>query len=254
MTTEMKKNKDLIKILSISGGTGSLDIKLSMSISNKINSFINSFIPEPDVERELRMLRRQRALKQNMAKIASKVHKDGFKKFVARFENEMLEKFNLFSELSMNDANKLVLFYSTLPKTGKKNFNNLFNWEEQQLLKARYRDWKSDRLKKKGEEGDLENMKVKEDNRRISEKIEDIAQKLTKVVLKTKLQIEPIKICICNEANEIITIVGVDIGSLELLIDDIFTQTHFFKLMGLTIESRKRLYVLSTMTEVRFAV
>ena len=81
--------------------------------------------------------------------------------------------------------------------------------------------------------------------------INEVAKKLKSVVAKVNFSFDPINISVCDDADELINRVNVEIGKLELIVDEVYRQMHMFKFMGLRVESKKSLTVLGSLIKVK---
>lgn len=70
-------------------------------------------------------------------------------------------------------------------------------------------------------------------------------------VAKVNFSFDPITVSTCDDANDLITRAKINLGKLEVLIDEVYSKMHLLKFMGLKIESKKSLVVLSALVDVR---
>ena len=113
----MISSKELIKIVSISGSTGHLDVKFSTALLKKFNGLVEVLTPVPNINREVRMERALKNAKMNFANGMSKLHKKGVIDILEQFKQEMNLKLDFFVNFSPLDLKNLPIYKSI--RTGK---------------------------------------------------------------------------------------------------------------------------------------
>ena len=79
----------------------------------------------------------------------------------------------------------------------------------------------------------------------------EIAKKLENFVVKVNLDLKSLSINVCDESNELINRASIDLGKLELLVDEVYSKMHLFKFMGVKVEAKKSIVVLAQLIHVR---
>ena len=69
-------------------------------------------------------------------------------------------------------------------------------------------------------------------------------------MIKVNLDLKPISLSVCDESNELIKRVSVDLGKLELLVDEVYSKMHLFKFMGVKVEAKKSIVILADIVHV----
>ena len=112
LETEMVSTKELIKIITISGGTGNVEIKFSTALLKKFNGLVEVLTPVPNINREIRLERAIKNAKMNFANGMSKLHKKGVIDILEQFKQEMNLKLDFFINFSPLDLKKLPIYKS----------------------------------------------------------------------------------------------------------------------------------------------
>jgi len=86
----------------------------------------------------------------------------------------------------------------------------------------------------------------------IEDKINEISKKLNNVVLKVNFNFDPLTLSFCDDNNQLINRANVDLGKLEVVIDEVYSHMHLIKFMGLKVESKKKLKVMGYLVKVNF--
>jgi len=227
-------------------------MKLSSAIFNKIESIVASIMPIPDVEREIRMKRRKKRFKMGFVNIAGKIYKQGVASIKEQFQTMMIDKFNFFSSFNEEHLKNLIQYNAAVTKAlrakGKKTQIDKVIVARDKRLQSEYLAWAKKRNQEKAEANKVD---IEEEEQfsgiTIANKISD---KLSKFIIKIKLNINTLRVSITDDNDEQISSISVYIGDVDLLMDEVYSQAHSLRLLGVTIESKKRLYILGMLVDV----
>lgn len=82
------------------------------------------------------------------------------------------------------------------------------------------------------------------------ETLQILMEVLKKVVLKMDFNLDPIEICMSDDSGEIVSRSAFEFGNILMLIDELYAKKHFFKFMGIRLESKKSVYILENILKV----
>jgi membrane-associated HD superfamily phosphohydrolase len=154
---------------------------------------------------------------------------------------------HLFSRLNEQDVQHLL-------KKDERAFNRtkttMVNQAERNMVMEDYLHYvRGKALKTK--EIELEQSRVKVANEKsVEDSLNELSEKLNNIVFKMNFNFDPVTLSFCDDQNQLINRVNLDVGKLEVLIDEVYSYMHLVKFMGLKIESKKKLKVMGTLVKV----
>lgn len=86
--TQINLNDHIVNVLSISGGTGDLNLKISSILTQKINALKETLVPENDPNRDLRLKKNAEKMKIGVAKVANKFVKGSMNRDILNYESK----------------------------------------------------------------------------------------------------------------------------------------------------------------------
>lgn len=224
-------NLKLIKIVSLNGGTGQLDIKVSSSIADTLKSRLRSLIPKPIIEDEAAKERKKRKTQMSIKHGVEILQSEGLLAQKYRntdFDKEMQTKISFFADFNEADLDNLATYQAIKTSNRRKAPPMIFTPAEAERLKRGYRFW----------------IKQKNNTSKVSTEISPLISKIetisSHVIFKMKLELTPIRFCLVSATNEIIAIASFDLKSVEMKLDDIYTYNNYFKAFGVKVETRKK--------------
>jgi len=88
--TQINLKDHIVNVLTLSGGSGDLDLKISSILTQKINDLKETLVPADDPNRELRIKKNADKMKIGVAKIANKFVKGSMNKDIRDYESKIL--------------------------------------------------------------------------------------------------------------------------------------------------------------------
>ena len=84
----------------------------------------------------------------------------------------------------------------------------------------------------------------------IQDRICKVQNRIKNFVVRLNVEIGKIDLLITDQKDEEFTTLEIDIGTLEILMDEVFNQKHFVKVLGLSVESRTHINVIGVIADV----
>lgn len=66
------------------------------------------------------------------------------------------------------------------------------------------------------------------------------------------MKFDPVRMKFLDDSGKLVSSVEMDVGKLEVKVDEIYTKNHYLKFMGLNVQSKDSLVVLGMLVNVSF--
>lgn len=66
------------------------------------------------------------------------------------------------------------------------------------------------------------------------------------------MKFDPVRMKFLDDSGKLVSSVEIDVGKLEVKVDEIYTKNHYLKFMGLNVQSKDSLVVLGMLVNVSF--
>ena len=232
--------EEYLPVITFAGDTPEININLGIPIITKLRELALGFATE---ERTIDVKQKTSKLKKNMKIFATKAME-----IRNQFNKDAKMK---TAEKNVADFNKLITTFSQgveiteKPKKGQGRpdpealsdkkfvFGGKGNHQEtatKQNAYSQYKDYKQKKISMHEEEQNLTN------EQKVDQFIAKLEEKLTKAVVKFRLNISPVRLTLRDHLNEELLKMSVDLGELELQVDQVYEQKNIIKCLGISME------------------
>ena len=253
--TQVDLNDHIVNIVHVSGNTGAFLVNVSTILTKKIHSLQETLVPKKDPYRELRAERRAMKIKMNMARAANTFMKGSNLNMILLNGDKIQRKIYMFSNLGPQDVeqaliNSLQDIGITKTRTTNRHMTRTkwnYQPEVNKRIQEEYLRWH--RKKYEGVDAQLVKSRMIEDAT-IENKLRKLSTQLQNIVLKVGVKFDPLVLQFLDDSGKTVSNVEMDVGKLEVKIDEIYTKSHYLKCMGLAVQSKDSLMILSLLVNV----